>query len=126
MTRTHIVGATMIAIVLVGLAPTGTLAQVQNRTYRDAMGREVGRSVTDTKGHTTFYDNLGRNTGRATTRNGTTTTYDRMGRQTGTIGTSEALAGQYRTRSGYVVPRGRLGARWRGLPREGSNNHCLI
>src|SRR5829696_484243 len=83
------VGATMIAIVLVGLASTGTLAQVQNRAYRDSMGRNVGRSVTDSSGRTTFYDNMGRNTGRAVTRGGTTTIYDNMGRQTGTIGGSK-------------------------------------
>jgi hypothetical protein len=85
MTRTHIVGATMIAIVLVGLAPTGTLAQVQNRIYQDSMGRNTGRSVTDSRGNTTYYDNMGRNTGRSVTSGGTTTIYDNMGRQTGTV-----------------------------------------
>jgi len=53
------------------------------------MGRNVGRSVTDSSGRTTFYDNMGRNTGRAVTRGGTTTIYDNMGRQTGTIGGSK-------------------------------------
>ena len=70
------------------------------------MGRNVGRSVTDTRGNTTFYDSMGRNTGRSATdsRGNTTfydlvrsqhraleyqwqrtTIYDSMGRQTGTI-----------------------------------------
>jgi hypothetical protein len=74
-----------LAIVLALLLPTAALAQVQNRTFRDANGREVGRSVTDTRGNTTFYDAMGRNTGRSVTNDGTTTVYDRMGRQTGTI-----------------------------------------
>ena len=74
-----------LAIVLALLLPTAAMAQVQNRTFRDANGREVGRSVTDTRGNTTFYDAMGRNTGRSVTNGGTTTVYDRMGRQIGTI-----------------------------------------
>jgi hypothetical protein len=47
------------------LLMSGTaMAQVQNRTYQDSMGRNVGRSVTDTRGNTTFYDAMVRNTGR--------------------------------------------------------------
>ena len=65
--------------------PTVALAQVQNRTFKDANVREVGRSVTDARGSTTFYDAMGRNTGRSVTNGSTTTTYDNMGRQTGTI-----------------------------------------
>ena len=38
-----------------------------NTTYYDSMGRTTGRSVTDTKGNMTFCDSLGRNTGRSTT-----------------------------------------------------------
>ena len=49
------------------------------------MGRTTGRSVTDTKGNSTFYDAMGRNTGRSTTNGNTTTTYDNFGRRTGTI-----------------------------------------
>ena len=61
------------------------MAQVQNRTYRDAMGRNTGRSVTDSRGNVTYYDAMGRTTGRSTTNGNTTTVYDQMGRQTGTI-----------------------------------------
>ena len=77
--------ATTGLVVLALLMPTAALAQVQNRTYQDQMGRNTGRSVTDTKGNTIYYDSMGRNTGRSTTSNGTTTTYDPMGRQTGTV-----------------------------------------
>ena len=61
------------------------MAQVQNRTYRDSMGRNTGRSVTDSRGNVTYYDAMGRTTGRSTTNGNTTTVYDQMGRQTGTI-----------------------------------------
>ena len=49
------------------------------------MGRNTGRSVTDTRGNPTFYDAMGRTTGRLVTSGGTTIVYDQMGRQTGTI-----------------------------------------
>jgi hypothetical protein len=69
--------------VLLALLPTAALAQT--RTYQDASGREVGRSVTNQNG-TVFYDAMGRTTGRSSTdSNGTTTIYDQMGRQVGTI-----------------------------------------
>ena len=74
----------VVALILV-LASTAAMAEPQRQTFRDANGREVGRSVTDTRGNTTFYDAMGRNTGRSVTNGGTTTVYDRMGRQTGTI-----------------------------------------
>jgi len=73
-----------LAIVLALLLPTAALAQVQNRTFKDANGREVGRSVSDGR-NTTFYDAIGRNTGRSVASGNITTIYDRMGRQTGTI-----------------------------------------
>jgi hypothetical protein len=57
--------------------------QTINRTFQDSMGRNVGRSSTDTRGNTTFYDASGRNTGRSSTSGNTTTFYDNMGRQTG-------------------------------------------
>jgi hypothetical protein len=69
------------------LASDAAAAQVQNRTYQDAYGRTLGRSVTDTHGNTTFYDAMGRNTGRSVTHGNTTTVYDNMGRQTGNITT---------------------------------------
>ena len=75
-----------LAIVLTLLLSSGAAtAQQQNRTYQDSMGRNVGRSVTDTRGNTTFYDAKGRNTGRSVTNGNTTIVYDQMGRQTGTI-----------------------------------------
>ena len=74
-----------LAIVLALLLPTAALAEPQRQTYRDASGRELGRSVTDVKGNTTFYDAIGRNTDRSVTSGNITTIYDRMGRQTGTI-----------------------------------------
>ena len=73
----------IITLTLALLLPTAALAQ--QRTFRDAMGREVGRSVSDTKGNTTFYDAAGRNTGRLVTNGNTTTTYDNFGRHTGSI-----------------------------------------
>ena len=107
MTRTHITGATMIAIVLALLMPTEVLAQQQRETFRDAFGRtfgwstsngrggttyydaagrNTGRSVTDSQGSTTFYDASGRVTGRSSTgSNRTTTIYDASGRRTGTV-----------------------------------------
>ena len=87
MTRTHIIGATMIAIALALILPTAALAQVEHRTFQDSMGRTTGRSVTNSKGNTTFYDAQGRNTGRSVTSNSGTTFFDRMGRTTGSVTT---------------------------------------
>ena len=79
-------GEAVMRIIVALLLMTGTaMAQVQNRTYQDAMGREVGRSVTDSRGNTTFYDAMGRNTGRSITSGNTTATYVNMGRRTGSI-----------------------------------------
>jgi hypothetical protein len=75
----------IITLTLALLLPTVALAQQQNQTFRDASGREVGRSVTDSRGSTTFYDAMGREVGRSVTSGGTTTVYDQIGRQTGTI-----------------------------------------
>jgi hypothetical protein len=47
------------------------------------MGRNTGRSSTDTRGNTTFYNERGQNTGRSSTSNGTTTFYNERGQQTG-------------------------------------------
>jgi hypothetical protein len=60
-------------------------SQTTQRTYQDSMGRNVGRSSTDTRGNTTFYNERGQNTGRSSTQNGTTTIYNERGQQTGTI-----------------------------------------
>jgi hypothetical protein len=71
---------TRLAIALL-LLPTAALAE--QRTYRDAMGHEVGRSTTPGN-TTTFTDSLAREVGRAIRDgNGNVTVYDR--RQIGTI-----------------------------------------
>jgi len=73
------------AIVLIATA-SQTVGQTTQHTFRDASGRTMGRSVTDTSGRTNYYDSMGRTTGRsATDSRGNTTVYDNMGRQTGTI-----------------------------------------
>ena len=51
----------------------------QHQTFRDANGRTLGRSTTDARGNTAYYNSMGRNTGRAVTdSNGNTTFYDEM------------------------------------------------
>jgi hypothetical protein len=71
-----------LAIVL-ALLPAGALAPT--RTYRDTLGREVGRSTTSGN-TTTFQDGWGHQTGRSVRNgNGNVTTYDASGRQIGTI-----------------------------------------
>lgn len=76
----------LITATILILATSHALGQTTQRTFQDSMGRNVGRSSTDTHGNTTFYDAMGRNQGRAATdSNGTTRTYDNMGRSTGTI-----------------------------------------
>ena len=77
-----VVGA-VILLLLSWLGPSK--AQTTQHTFRDASGRSMGRSVTDTRGNTTFYNSLGQNTGRSSTQNGTTTIYNRLGQQQGTI-----------------------------------------
>ena len=72
-----------LAIVLALLLATTALAE-QRQTFKDANGRELGRSVSDGR-NTTFYDAMGRNTGRSVTSGGSTTVYDNMGRQVGNI-----------------------------------------
>jgi uncharacterized protein RhaS with RHS repeats len=74
-----------IVALLALLASDAAMAQQQHQTFKDANGRTLGRSVTDTRGNTTFYDPMGRQTGRAAVNGNTTTIYDPMGRQTGTI-----------------------------------------
>ena len=71
--------------ILALLLMSGTaMAQVQNRTYQDSMGRNTGRSVADSRGNTTYYDSMGRTTGRSVTDSqGSTTFYDAAGRVTG-------------------------------------------
>jgi hypothetical protein len=74
----------IITLTLAMLIPTVALAEQRQTTFRDASGREVGRSTTDARGNTTYRDAMGREVSRSVTSGGTTTTYDRMGRQVGT------------------------------------------
>jgi hypothetical protein len=57
------------------------MAEPLRQTFKDANGREVGRSTSDTKGNTVFYDAMGRNTGRSVTNGNSTIVYDQMGRR---------------------------------------------
>lgn len=79
---------TMIALIslMLGLFSTLAYAQVENRTFQNSLGQNTGRSVTDSRGNTLYYDRMGQNIGRSS-NNGTPTTtfYDNMGRQTGSI-----------------------------------------
>ena len=78
------IGWIVLGFAILGLVATiieKAHARTTQRTYQESMGRNVGRSITDTRGNTTFYDSMGRQTGRSTTSNGTTTVYDQMGRQ---------------------------------------------
>ena len=77
------------------------MAEPQRQTFKDGNGRTLGRSVTDTRpspppppppppppqplGNTTYYNSMGRNTGRSVTNGNTTTVYDNFGRRTGSI-----------------------------------------
>ena len=85
--NTNIDGAKLmagLAIVLASLMPSAAMAEPLRQTFKDANGREVGRSVSDGR-NTVFRDAMGRTTGRSVTSGGTTTVYDASGRQVGTI-----------------------------------------
>jgi hypothetical protein len=73
----------IITLTLALLMPTAALAE-QRQTFKDANGREVGRSVSDGR-NTVFYDAMGRTAGRSVTSGGSNITYDNMGRQVGNI-----------------------------------------
>ena len=73
----------IITLTLALLMPTVALAE-QRQTFKDANGREVGRSISDGR-NTVFRDAMGRTTGRSVISGGTTTVYDASGRQVGTI-----------------------------------------
>ena len=77
----------VVALILV-LASTAAMAEPLRQTFRDANGREVGRSVSDGRS-TTVYDAMGRNTGRSISNGNNTIIYDAMGRRTGTITTTK-------------------------------------
>ena len=70
-------------LVLTLLASDAALAQQQRQTFKDANGRTLGRSVTDSRGQHHVLRLLGHNTGRSTTNGNATTTYNSFGRRTG-------------------------------------------
>ena len=75
---------TLLALLTLAVLTTEASAQSQSRSFYDASGRNVGRSVTDNRGaSTTYYDAAGRMTGRSTTDGKTTTFYDAAGRNVG-------------------------------------------
>jgi YD repeat-containing protein len=79
-------GALCVTLLTIAVLMTQAKAQSNQRTFYDTMGRTTGRAVTN--GNTTqVYDNMGRSTGRATTNpnTGSTTIYDNMGRTTGRV-----------------------------------------
>ena len=63
----------IIILILATLLPTLALAEPIRQTYRDANGREFGRSTTDARGNTVYRDNMARTTGRSVTSGGTKT-----------------------------------------------------
>ena len=73
----------IITLTLALLIPTVALAQQTRETFTDANGRVTGWATSNGKGGTTFYDASARNTGRSVTSNGVTTFYNNLGQQTG-------------------------------------------
>jgi hypothetical protein len=71
-----------ITLTLALLIPTLALAQQRQTTFRDASGREIGRSVSDGR-TTTFRDTMGREVARSVTNGNRVITFDAMSRQTG-------------------------------------------
>ena len=72
-----------ITTLLLLVLPSIALAQTTQQVIRNPNGQIIGRTVTDPRGNSTFYDPMGRNVGRSTTNNSGTTFYDSSGRQTG-------------------------------------------
>ena len=68
--------------VAINLIAIAAHAEPTTRTFRDNMGRETGRATTNGN-NTTFRDHMGRETGRAVRSNNGTTFYDHMGREIG-------------------------------------------
>jgi hypothetical protein len=59
-------------------------ASASAETFRNPSGQIVGRTSTDARGNTTFYNPMGQQTGRAVPSAGGTTFYNTLGQQTGT------------------------------------------
>ena len=76
----------MLKLILIAgaLVAFAGVALAQQTTLRDASGRTIGRSVTDSQGSSTLYDAAGRVQGRSSTDSqGTTTFRDASGRALG-------------------------------------------
>ena len=114
----------IIIVVALVLIPTIALAEPVRQTYRDANGRELGRSTTDARGNTVYPRRDGpQHRARSVTSGGTTTIYDQMGRQVGSdhegpmtrqhteLVASRASRGRSRGRHRAGVPRCRRGCR---------------
>ena len=71
----------IITLTLALLIPTVALAQQTRETFTDANGRVTGWATSNGKGGT--YDASARNPGRSVTSNGVTTFYNNLGQQTG-------------------------------------------
>ena len=72
-----------LAIVLASLMPSAAMAEPLRQTFKDANGREVGRSVSDVVATPSSATRWAATPGDGVTHGNTTTTYDNMGRQTG-------------------------------------------
>ena len=72
----------IIVVALVLIRPSHWPSNGRRRSVM--RGREIGRSTTDARGNTIYRDASGRNTGRSVTSGGNTTFYDAMGRRTST------------------------------------------
>lgn len=74
----------IIAALLLVLFSGFAHAQVEHQTFQNSLGQNVGRSVTNSRGNTVYYDRMGQNTGRSVTTGNGTTFYNSKGQQTGT------------------------------------------
>jgi hypothetical protein len=69
------------AIAVIALIGHVRAEPLTTRTFKDSVGREIGRSTTSGN-TTTFRDSMGRETGRAVRSGNGTTFYDNFGRET--------------------------------------------
>jgi len=79
-----VIGVPALIMLMMASCSTMKSSKAETRTFRNSMGQETGRAVTN--GNTTTFTNpLGQQTGRAVTTGGTTTIYNPLGQTTGTI-----------------------------------------
>jgi hypothetical protein len=74
----------LLAVAFLLLASDAASAEQQKQFY-GADGRNAGRALTDSQGHTTYYGADGKVQARSTTSGNTTTVYGSDGRKTGTV-----------------------------------------